>query len=78
MGRDIQAKVNNCDRCVGRKALPEQAATCQNQNHLSFRVAGMDYMSLEPDQSNTKDNLVLTDHFTKFAVAIPTANQKCL
>ena len=36
----------------------------------------MDYLSLEPDTSNTKDILVLTDHFTKFAVAIPTANQK--
>ncbi|KAM4570191.1 uncharacterized protein PAE49_009394 [Odontesthes bonariensis] len=36
----------------------------------------MDYLSLEPDKSNTKDILVLTDHFTKYAVAIPTANQK--
>lgn len=36
----------------------------------------MDFLSLEPDSSNTKDILVLTDHFTKFAVAIPTPNQK--
>ncbi|KAK7922047.1 hypothetical protein WMY93_008949 [Mugilogobius chulae] len=36
----------------------------------------MDYLSLEPDRSGTKDVLVLTDHFTKYAVAIPTANQK--
>uniref|UniRef100_A0A3B3ZI88 Integrase catalytic domain-containing protein n=1 Tax=Periophthalmus magnuspinnatus TaxID=409849 RepID=A0A3B3ZI88_9GOBI len=36
----------------------------------------MDFLSLEPDSSNTKDILVLTDHFTKFAVAIPTTNQK--
>ena len=36
----------------------------------------MDFLSLEPDESNTKDILVITDHFTKFAVAIPTPNQK--
>ncbi len=32
----------------------------------------MDFLSLEPDQSNTKDILVITDHFTKYAVAVPT------
>ncbi|KAJ8396464.1 hypothetical protein AAFF_G00017700 [Aldrovandia affinis] len=36
----------------------------------------MDFLSLEPDRSNTKDILVITDHFTKYAVAIPTRNQK--
>ncbi|XP_030613817.1 uncharacterized protein LOC115800532 [Archocentrus centrarchus] len=36
----------------------------------------MDFLSIEPDQSNTKDVLVLTDHFTKYAIAIPTPNQK--
>ena len=36
----------------------------------------MDFLTLEPDSSNTKDILVITDHFTKYAVAIPTSNQK--
>ena len=36
----------------------------------------MDFLSVEPDRSNTKDILVLTYHFTKYAVAIPTRNQK--
>lgn len=36
----------------------------------------MGYLMLEPDRSNTKDILVLTDHFTKYAMAIPIANQK--
>lgn len=36
----------------------------------------MDFLSLELDRSNFKDILVITDHFTKYAVAIPTANQK--
>lgn len=36
----------------------------------------MDFLSLDPDKSNTKDILVITDHFTKYAVAVPTRNQK--
>ena len=31
---------------------------------------------LGPDSSNTKDILVITDHYTKYAVAIPTKDQK--
>lgn len=36
----------------------------------------MDFLSLEPDSHNTKDVLVVTDHFTKYAIAIPTKDQK--
>ncbi|KAL1246828.1 hypothetical protein QQF64_034799 [Cirrhinus molitorella] len=36
----------------------------------------MDFFSLEPDRSNTRDILVITDFFTKYAVAVPTPNQK--
>lgn len=36
----------------------------------------MDYLSLEPDSRDTRNILVLTDHFTKFAVAVPTRDQK--
>ena len=35
----------------------------------------MGFLSLEPDSSGTKDILVMTDHFTKYAIAIPTKNQ---
>lgn len=36
----------------------------------------MDDLSLEPDQSNTKDILLFTDRFTMFAIAICMINQK--
>lgn len=36
----------------------------------------MDFLSLEPDCTNTKDILVITDYFTKYTVVIPTSNQK--
>lgn len=36
----------------------------------------MDFLSVEPDSKNTKDILVMTDHFTKYAVALPARDQK--
>lgn len=77
MALDVEKKVKTCGRCVRRKALPEKAAPLVNINTSSpLELLCMDFLSLEPDSSGTKDILVITDHFTKFAVAIPTPNQK--
>lgn len=77
MASDVEIKVRTCNRCVRRKALPERSAPLVNiKTTRPLELLCMDYLSLEPDRSNTKDILVLTDHYTKFAVAIPTPNQK--
>ena len=77
MAVDVEKKVKTCGRCVRRKALPEKAAPLVNINTTRpLELLCMDFLSLEPDSSGTKDILVMTDHFTKFAVAIPTPNQK--
>ncbi len=36
----------------------------------------MDFLTLEPDSHNTKEILVITDHLTKYAVALLTKDQK--
>jgi len=77
MALDVEKKVKTCGRCVRRKTLPEKAAPLVNINTTRpLELLCMDFLSLEPDSSGTKDILVITDHFTKFAVAIPTPNQK--
>lgn len=77
MAAVVEQKVKTCDRCVHRKTLPENAAPLVNiQVTRPLQLVCMDFLSIEPDRSNTKDVLVITDHFTKYAVAIPTANQK--
>lgn len=77
MAMDVEQKIKTCGRCVRRKALPERAAPLVSiKTSRPLELLCMDFLSLEPDSSNTRDILVLTDHFTKFTVAIPTPNQK--
>lgn len=77
MASNIERKVNKCNRCVLRKTLPERAAPLVNiMTTIPLDLVCMDFLSIEPDRSNTKDILVIPDHFAKYAVAIPTPNQK--
>lgn len=77
MAVDVERRLKTCDHCIQRKALPERAAPLVNiWTSRPLELLCMDYLMLEADKSNTKDILVLTDHFTKYALAFPTANQK--
>uniref|UniRef100_A0A3B3H990 Gypsy retrotransposon integrase-like protein 1 n=1 Tax=Oryzias latipes TaxID=8090 RepID=A0A3B3H990_ORYLA len=77
MAAHIEEKIKTCSRCVYRKTPPERAAPLVNISaSRPLELVCMDFLSLEPDRSNKKDILVITDFFTKYAVAIPTTNQK--
>ncbi|RXN35730.1 Retrovirus-related Pol polyprotein from transposon 412 [Labeo rohita] len=77
MASDVEHKVRTCGRCIRRKTLPEKAAPLVNITSVRpLQLVCMDFLTLEPDKSNVKDILVITDHFTKYALAIPTPNQK--
>lgn len=70
-------KFKICECCVRRNTLPEKAAPLLNiRTSRSLEQVCMDFLSLEPDRSNTKNILVITDNFTKYAMAVPTRNQK--
>lgn len=77
MASDIDKKIKSCSRCVCRKTLPEKAAPLVNiQVTRPLELVCIDFLTIEPDRSNTKDVLVITDFFTKYAVATTTPNQK--
>ncbi|KAI7804787.1 hypothetical protein IRJ41_020325 [Triplophysa rosa] len=77
MAAAVETKVKTCERCILRKALPQRAAPLMNiQTSRPLELVCMDFLTVEPDNSNTKDILVITDHFTKYAIAIPTKDQK--
>ncbi len=77
MAADVEQKIRTCGCCVRRKFPPQKAAPLVNiQATRPLQLVCMDFVSLEPDRSNTREILVITDFFTKYAVAIPTPNQK--
>ncbi|KAI5087043.1 hypothetical protein C0J45_24413, partial [Silurus meridionalis] len=77
MSAEVETKVKTCNRCIRRKAMPEKATPLVNIIATRpLELVCIDFLSVEPDSSNTKDILVITDHFTKYAVAVPTPNQK--
>lgn len=77
MAKAIEEKCQTCERCFRRKASPQKAAPMQNiQTTYPLELVCMDYLSIEPDSHDTRNILVITDHFTKFAIAIPTRDQK--
>lgn len=79
MSLDIESKIKSCPRCVKRKKQADKAAPLVNiQTSRPMELVCMDFLSIEPDSHNFKDVLVITDHFTKYATAIPTRDQKAL
>lgn len=77
MAKSVEEMIKTSECCVKRKTPPERAAPLVNiVTSKPLKLVCMDFLSPEPDQSNTKDILVITHHFTRYAVTIPTRNQK--
>ena len=76
MDGDVGKKVRNCPRCIRRKS---QAKTAANlvlvESTFPMDLVCMDLLSLEMSAGGYENILVITDHFTRFAQAIPSKNQ---
>jgi len=75
MGADIAKWIESCERCIRRKSTPERAPLINIQSSYPLELLCIDFLSLEPSKGNIGNILVITDHYTKFAKAIPTKNQ---
>ena len=76
MTKDAEEWIENCDRCVRRKFGSDIRAPLVNvDTSYPLELVCMDYLTLEPSKGGICNILVITDHFTKFAMAIPTKNQ---
>lgn len=79
MGLDVETYVKNCGRCITRKTIPRKAATLnQLTSGGPLDLVCIDFLSLEPDSKGFANVLVVTDHFTRYAQAYPTRDQKAI
>lgn len=76
MDKDVELWVTECGRCTRRKTPTNQRAPLVNiVTNTPMELVCMDYLTLETFKGGYQHILVITDHFTRFAMAIPTRNQ---
>jgi transposase InsO family protein len=77
MASDVDTWIKACDRCLRRKAphLPECAPLTSITTCQPLELVCIDFLGLEESKGGYSNILVLTDHFTKYALAFPTRNQ---
>ena len=76
MSGDVARWVRECDRCIRRKKLPTLSTELVNiTSSAPMELVCMDFLSLEMSKGGFENVLVITDHFTRYAQAIPTRNQ---
>ena len=62
-------------RCLRRKSAPQVAPLQPIYVSQPMELVHMDYLSLKPSKGNIENGLVITDHFTRYALAYPSKTQ---
>ena len=76
MDSDIQQFVRQCNRCILRKTRQDKSAgLVKIFSTAPMEIICLDYLSLERSKGGVENVLVITDHFSRYAQAIPTRNQ---
>eukprot|EP00079_Xenopus_tropicalis_P031375 XP_017945146.1 PREDICTED: uncharacterized protein LOC108644818 [Xenopus tropicalis] len=66
-----------CLRCLQRKTLPIKAAPLEHlKSSGPLDLVCMDFLCIDPDSKGVGNILVVTDHYTRYAQAFPTKDQK--
>lgn len=72
----VEEWIQKCDRCIRRKTPANIRAPLINiKTTQPLELVCIDYLSLEKSKGGFENILVITDHFTRYAQAIPTRNQ---
>ena len=71
---DVADWVENCGRCVRFKSRPHLAPLVGIHTSEPMELVTTDFLKVDESSGGTKYILVITDHFTRFAQAVPTRN----
>ena len=79
MTSDVDEYVKACERCIKRKSPTDVRVPLVNiTSSQPMELVCVDYLSLEMSAGGYEHLLVITDHYTKYAVAVPTKNQSAI
>lgn len=79
MALDIEQYIKTCGSCITRKTLPQKSAPLSHITSTGpLDLVCIDFLSLEPDTKGIANILVITDHFTRYAQAFPTKDQRAV
>ena len=75
MSADVEEWIKNCNRCVRRKSPTNVRAPLVNITTTQpLELVCMDFLTLETSKGGFQHQLIITDHFTRYAQAIPCKN----
>lgn len=76
MERDISNHIETCSRCIcSRTPVRPAAELIPIVSTRPMELVCIDFLSLEQSKGGFENILVITDHFTRFAQALPCKNQ---
>ena len=75
MSEDTAAYIAKCDRCLRHTAVQDRAALVNITTTQPLEMLCIDFLSLKPSKGGVENDVVVTDHFTRYAQAFPTRNQ---
>ena len=81
MVEDCKALVRGCPRCCAFEGAMPKAPLCPIRTHTPLELVHMDFTSVESTMElnkppSIKNVLVITDHFTHYALAVMRKDQK--
>ena len=70
-GMQVEATqhIDKCPRCLKRKSTPQVAPLQPILVSQPLKLVHLDYLTLEPSKGNIENVLVITNHFTRYALA---------
>ncbi len=76
--KSVDNKVRHCPRCICSKSpyIPDRAPLHSIVTSRPLELVCMDFLGLEQSKGGQKYVLVVTDHYTKYALAYSTKNQE--
>jgi transposase InsO family protein len=73
--KDVENWIGECRRCILRKTPAQDKAEFYNIiTSQPLELICIDFLCLERSKGGYKNVLIITDHFTGFAFAVPTRN----